>query len=356
MTGTDPYVPGHGDASYDVQHYDLELGYRPDGNRLDGEATLTCTAVDDVVRLRLDLHQLRVARVSVNGRPPARYTHRDSGLAVWLDDPDPGRHRVRGQGEVLRPAGGADEQDPRRRRLGGAHRRRHRGGPAARCTDLVPLQRPARRQGDVRLRGHGARGLRGRDERRPGRLVAPQLGGDLALRAALPHGDLPRHLPDRAVRRRRAGRSGAAAGARARRRRGRRLRRRLRAPAGHDEVLRRPVRRLPLRRLHDGDHRRRPRDPTGVAVAVDLRSQLLRRLLAHHPAGRARDGAPVVRQRGDPAALAGHLAARGLRLLRRVAVVRGVRRRHRRRVGAPAPQEARPARARTWCSPTRGRS
>jgi len=87
MTGTDPYVPGHGDASYDVSHYVLDLGYRPEGNRLDGEATLTCTAVDDVVRLRVDLHQLRVARVSVDGKPPARYTHRDGGVAIWLDSP-----------------------------------------------------------------------------------------------------------------------------------------------------------------------------------------------------------------------------------------------------------------------------
>ena len=37
---TDPYVPGHGDASYDVAHYDLVLRYKPVGNRLDGEAML----------------------------------------------------------------------------------------------------------------------------------------------------------------------------------------------------------------------------------------------------------------------------------------------------------------------------
>ena len=27
-TGTDPYVPGHGDASFDVRHYDLDLADR----------------------------------------------------------------------------------------------------------------------------------------------------------------------------------------------------------------------------------------------------------------------------------------------------------------------------------------
>ena len=86
MTGTDPYVPGHGDASYDVLHYDLRLDYKPDGNRLDAEATLRCRAVDDLTRMRIDLHDLRVARVTVNGKPPARYTHRGDALAIWLAD------------------------------------------------------------------------------------------------------------------------------------------------------------------------------------------------------------------------------------------------------------------------------
>jgi len=87
MTGTDPYVPGHGDASYHVAHYDLDFAYKPEGNRLDATTTLRCVAVDDLTRVRMDLHQLRVARVTVNGRVPARYTHRDGALAVWLTSP-----------------------------------------------------------------------------------------------------------------------------------------------------------------------------------------------------------------------------------------------------------------------------
>ena len=58
-------------------------------------------------------------------------------------------------------------------------------------------------------------------------------------------------------------------------------------------------------------------------------------------ADRARTGAPVVRQLGDRPALARHLAARGLRLLRGMAVVGGVRRPQRRRVGAALPPAAR---------------
>ncbi len=87
MTGTDPYVPGHGDASYDVAHYDLTFTYKPEGNRLDAEATLRCVAADELTRLRVDLHHLRVSRVTVDGRAPARHTHRNGVLAVWLASP-----------------------------------------------------------------------------------------------------------------------------------------------------------------------------------------------------------------------------------------------------------------------------
>ena len=50
-TGADPYVPGHGDLTYDVTHYDLELAYSLDGNRLDGTARLDCTIREDTDEL-----------------------------------------------------------------------------------------------------------------------------------------------------------------------------------------------------------------------------------------------------------------------------------------------------------------
>ncbi|GAB2858268.1 M1 family metallopeptidase [Nocardioides pacificus] len=93
MSGTDPYVPGHGDASYDVEHYDLDLAYTPAGNRLEGQATLRCVAPETLVRLELDLHGLRVDKVLVDGKPPTRYTHRAGRLAVVLRAPvEPGTH------------------------------------------------------------------------------------------------------------------------------------------------------------------------------------------------------------------------------------------------------------------------
>jgi aminopeptidase N len=77
----DDYTPGHGDASYDVSHYALELTYKVEGNLLNGVAELTCVALEDLDRFRLDLDGLRVRKVSVDGRA-AKNTHRKGGLHV----------------------------------------------------------------------------------------------------------------------------------------------------------------------------------------------------------------------------------------------------------------------------------
>ncbi|QCR53272.1 peptidase M1 [Brachybacterium sp. SGAir0954] len=89
--GSDPYVPGHGDASYGVLHYDLDLVYKVDTNRLDAEATLTCRGLADAPSLRLDLRGLTVRAVKVAGKP-AKHTHEGGALTV--------KHPVR-EGEEL---------------------------------------------------------------------------------------------------------------------------------------------------------------------------------------------------------------------------------------------------------------
>ena len=83
-TMTDAYVPDHGDASYGVRHYSLGLAYKVVGNRLDGDARLSCVAHADVRSVELDLAHLRVAKVWVDGRP-ARFTHRRNRLVVPVD-------------------------------------------------------------------------------------------------------------------------------------------------------------------------------------------------------------------------------------------------------------------------------
>ncbi|MBD8605789.1 M1 family metallopeptidase [Aeromicrobium sp. CFBP 8757] len=78
----DPYVPGHGDHSFDVDHYALELTYTVDSNSLGGRAVITATAIDDLERFELDLYHLRVSKVTVDGAPAAKYTHHKSRLVV----------------------------------------------------------------------------------------------------------------------------------------------------------------------------------------------------------------------------------------------------------------------------------
>ncbi len=78
---TDPYVSGHGDATYDVTHYAIDLAVKLEGNRLDGEARLSCVARERLPSFDLDLAHLRPSRVTVDGRP-AKYTHRGTRLLV----------------------------------------------------------------------------------------------------------------------------------------------------------------------------------------------------------------------------------------------------------------------------------
>ena len=80
MSG-DTYIPGHGDRSYDVTRYALGLGYKVDGNRLDGVAVLSCVARADTSAVVVDLAGLRVSRVLLDGKP-VRYMHRGSRLKV----------------------------------------------------------------------------------------------------------------------------------------------------------------------------------------------------------------------------------------------------------------------------------
>ena len=82
----DPYVPGHGDLTYDVTHYDLVLDYSLEGNRLDGTARLDCTIREETAELALDLHGLDVTKVTVDGAA-VKYRDRTGTLTVRLGEP-----------------------------------------------------------------------------------------------------------------------------------------------------------------------------------------------------------------------------------------------------------------------------
>lgn len=77
----DDYVPGHGDLSYDVCHYDLSLEYRVETNALLAKATLSAVALTATDRVVLDLEGLRVSKVLLDGAV-VRFTHRAGRLVV----------------------------------------------------------------------------------------------------------------------------------------------------------------------------------------------------------------------------------------------------------------------------------
>lgn len=112
--GTDDYVPGHGDASYAVEHYDLDLDYSVVSNRLDGTATLRCRALAPVQRIDLDLHGLRPAKAWVDDAV-AKHTHRLGRLAVTL-----GRTVPEGQAFEVRVKYSGAPKQVRKRHLGEA--------------------------------------------------------------------------------------------------------------------------------------------------------------------------------------------------------------------------------------------
>ncbi len=82
----DPLVPRHGDPSYGVTHYDLDLTWKPAGNHLTARAVLDVVARVHLDRLVLDLHVLRISKVSVLGARLRQWRHTSGRLVLRLDD------------------------------------------------------------------------------------------------------------------------------------------------------------------------------------------------------------------------------------------------------------------------------
>ena len=85
----DPYLPGHGDPSYSVRHYDLDLAYALEGNRLSGTATLDVVTLEETARLVLDLAHLRASKVRVDGAGLKKWSARSDRRVVAAADADP---------------------------------------------------------------------------------------------------------------------------------------------------------------------------------------------------------------------------------------------------------------------------
>jgi len=77
----DPYYPWLGNGGFDVESYDLALTWLPDEGRLDGVATITAAATQDLSRLNLDLAGMEVRSVRVDGEA-AGFERDDRELVV----------------------------------------------------------------------------------------------------------------------------------------------------------------------------------------------------------------------------------------------------------------------------------
>jgi aminopeptidase N len=80
----DPYLPGHGDLSFEVESYEIRLDYRVPSNRLDACAEIVVVVNEAMTLVRLDLQGLDVSKVRVNGSRPARYSCRGGKLRIRL--------------------------------------------------------------------------------------------------------------------------------------------------------------------------------------------------------------------------------------------------------------------------------
>lgn len=80
----DPYLPGHGDPSWSATHYALDLDYDLVSNRLAGTAVIQAVADENITRVVLDLAYLQVQKVTVDGKAPAKWAHRDHRLVLTL--------------------------------------------------------------------------------------------------------------------------------------------------------------------------------------------------------------------------------------------------------------------------------
>jgi aminopeptidase N len=85
----DPYFPFAGNGGYDVQHYDLDLAYTPPApapapleGQLVGTATIDLIATQDLDRFNLDLRDMDVKSLSVNGKAASEVAAPAAGVEV----------------------------------------------------------------------------------------------------------------------------------------------------------------------------------------------------------------------------------------------------------------------------------
>ena len=84
--GGDPYFPAAGNGGYQISHYDLDLTYEPASRALSARANLIGSTTTALRSFNLDLRDLTVSRVTVNGRSAA-FSQADGELVVTPRSP-----------------------------------------------------------------------------------------------------------------------------------------------------------------------------------------------------------------------------------------------------------------------------
>lgn len=84
VASADPYAPDSGDASYDVESYDLVLDYTVRTNRLSGRAIVNAVTALPITSFALDLIGLRATRVRVDGDRRSAFRQGPRKLRVQL--------------------------------------------------------------------------------------------------------------------------------------------------------------------------------------------------------------------------------------------------------------------------------
>ena len=92
----DAYYPLDGNGGYDVEHYDLDVRYDPATDVLQGVATITARAVQDLSSFNLDLEGMAVRAVRV-GSADATWA-REGATAASCSATDPREVRMTSPG------------------------------------------------------------------------------------------------------------------------------------------------------------------------------------------------------------------------------------------------------------------
>ena len=83
----DDYTPDTGDSRYATRHIDLDIAYKVSNNRFSARAEVTGVIAEETDRICLDLWNLRVSKVKVEGDKRARFTHRENRLEIVFSAP-----------------------------------------------------------------------------------------------------------------------------------------------------------------------------------------------------------------------------------------------------------------------------